>query len=325
MTDSEDWEIPRPVRPKPEEVGFDLDEALAAVVSVQTQVADDAFTAGVLGTERAGNGVLIDQSGLVITIGYLITEAETVWLGTNDGAAVPAHVVGYDHASGLGLVQALGRIGVPPMALGRAEDAGVGEAAIIAGHGGRRHALKCKVMAKHEFAGYWEYVLDEAIFTAPPHPSWGGAGLIGGDGTLLGIGSLSIQSARSGGGTFEGNMVVPADLLPPILEDLLRYGKVDKPAQPWLGMYTADAEEGLVVLGLATGGPAHGADIRIGDQVAAVAGQEVTELVGLFRSIWALGPAGVEVPLTIVRQGERREVRMRSADRTSFLKSPRLH
>src|SRR5919106_1555782 len=255
MAEQKDWAFPAEMRPKPEDWRFDLDHALDAVVQVRTEIPDDAFTASILGTERAGNGVVINDNGLVLTIGYLITEAETVWLSALSGAAAPAHVVGYDQASGFGLVQALGRLGVPPLELGSADASGVGDPVIIAGEGRLPHALKAAVVSKREFAGYWEYVLDEAIFTSPPHPSWGGAACIGADGRLAGIGSLFVQEARGEGIASQGNMIVPVELLAPVLDDLLRFGRVDRPPRPWLGLYASEAEGTIFIAGLAEGGP----------------------------------------------------------------------
>ena len=297
MAQTRDWEFPQAMQPKIKDVAFDLEAALGAVVALKTEVPEDAFTASILGTEREGNGVVIRADGLVLTIGYLVTEAEKVWLTTNQGAAVPADVVAYDQATGFGLVQALGRLGLPALERGSSAAAAVGEPVILASHGGIRHAIDARIIAKREFAGYWEYVLDEAIFTAPAHPHWGGAALIGRDGRLLGVGSLLIQEAEGERKTTEGNMIVPIDLLEPILEDLLRFGRANRPPRPWLGMYTAESSEGLVVASLARGGPAHRAQLRLGDRVVEVAGRPIGGLADLFRLIWALGPAGTDVPL----------------------------
>ncbi len=171
MTDDGDWEFPAEMQPDPEAVAFDLERTLSSVMSLRSEVPEDAFSAPTLGTERGGNGVVIDDDGLVLTIGYLITEAETVWLVSGEGTATPAHVVGYDQTTGFGLVQALGRLGAPAMELGTSLDSQVEDEVIVAGCGGRQHALVTRIISKREFAGYWEYVLDEAIFTAPPHPA----------------------------------------------------------------------------------------------------------------------------------------------------------
>lgn len=325
MSEEGDWEFPAAARPRPEDVAFDLDRGLSSVVSLRSEIPEDAFTASILGTERGGNGVVIGQEGLVLTIGYLITEARSVWLISSTGTAIPAHVVGYDQATGFGLVQALGRLGLPATPLGSSREARVGDHVIFAGHGGRRHALKAHVVSKREFAGYWEYLLDEAIFTAPPHPNWGGAALIDIYGRLLGIGSLFVQDAREGGPPCEGNMVVPIDLLEPILDDLMKFGRVDQPPRPWLGMFATEAERNLVVAGLAKNAPAERAGVHIGDVVLEVADAPVADLADLFRRIWALGPAGTDIPLTVSRDGDAVKIRIRSADRAEFLKSPRLH
>jgi S1-C subfamily serine protease len=167
-------------------------------------------------------------------------------------------------------------------------------------------------------------VLDEALFTAPAHPQWGGAALVGADGRLLGIGSLLVQEAL-GDETVQGNMIVPIDPLEPILGDMLAMGRANRPARPWLGMYTTDASGQLVVGGLADGGPADRAGVRPGDLVLEVAGERASTLADLFRKVWRLGSAGVEVPLTLGREGALVRVRVRSADRSDFLKKPPLH
>ena len=325
MSDDGDWEFPVDAQPQAEELAFDLDQALTSVLSLRAEVPPDAFSASTLGTERAGNGVVIGADGLVLTIGYLVTEAATVWLVSAGGMATPAHVVGYDQVTGFGLVQAFGRLDVPAIELGSSEDLRTGDNVIVAGEGGRAHALKAQVVSKREFAGYWEYVLDEAIFTAPPHPSWGGAALIGADGKLRAIGSLLVQEARRGGAAHDGNMFVPIDLLSPILDDLMKFGRVDRPPRPWLGLFASEADDGLVVAGLASGAPAARANLKVGDMVLKVADAPVADLADMFRRIWALGPAGAVVPLTISRDGAEFSVIVHSADRNAFLKTPGLH
>src|ERR1700726_1575526 len=145
MPQSMEWEIPSEFQPKPEDFDFYLDRALSGVLGLQATVPQDAFTAGTLGTERAGSAVLIRKDGLVLTIGYLITEAETIWLTSSIGGAVPGHVLAYDQETGFGLVQALGRLAVPPIEIGAGMRVGAGDRAIIAAEGGRRHAIAATV------------------------------------------------------------------------------------------------------------------------------------------------------------------------------------
>jgi len=324
MADLSNWAFPPEMQPNPEQARFDLDSALDSMVLLRAEVPEDAFTAGILGTERIGNGVVIRDDGLVLTIGYLITEATTIWLNTNKGAAVAGHALAYDQPTGFGLVQPLGKLGVPALARGTTASCRVGENVVVAGHGGRAHALKATVFARREFAGYWEYVLDEALFTAPAHPHWSGAALIGGDGRLLGVGSLMVQE-ESAGRTVQGNMIVPIDLLEPILEDMLKHSRAKRPARPWLGLYATEVKGHVVVSGLAGGGPAERSGVQVGDIVMEVSGERVGGLADLFRRIWSIGPAGVEVPLTLVREGAVSRIQVHSADRQDLLKKPALH
>ena len=318
------WKIPASVQPKPQDYRFDLEQALAAVVGLRTIIPADAFTAETLGTERAGNGVLI-RDDVVLTIGYLITEAQTIWLSLLDGRVVPGHVLAYDQATGFGLVQALARLDLPALSLGQSSAAKVDDPVVVIGAGGRTRSVAARIVAKQEFAGYWEYVLDEAIFTAPAHPHWGGTAVVGPAGDLIGIGSLQVEGMVKGGKTEPLNMVVPIDLLKPILDDLLTMGRANHPPRPWLGIYATAMEEKVVIVGLADDGPAERANLRTGDVVLAVAGTEVNELPDLFRRIWSLGNAGVEVPLTIDRDGRTLDLRVASGDRNRFLKGPSLH
>jgi len=313
------------VHPKREDYEYELDEVLGAMVGIRALVPPDAFTADILGTERVGHGALIRKDGLVLTVGYLITEAETIWLSLSGGRTVPGHVLGYDQETGFGLVQALARLDLPSLSLGSSKNAEIGERVVVGGAGGRQRAVAARIIAKQEFAGYWEYVLDEAIFTAPAHPNWGGTAVIGPAGDLIGVGSLQIQQAAAERRLEDVNMVVPIDLLKPILDDLMSIGRANRPARPWLGIYATEVGSNVAILGLASRGPAQRADLRAGDIVLSVAGSTVSDLAGLFRRVWALGEAGVEVPLLINREGKTFELRVRSSDRRRFLKGPVLH
>lgn len=315
--------IPTNLQPKAAEYAFDLELALRSVVGLRATVPDDAFTADTLGTERAGSAVHFRQ-GLFLTIGYLITEADSVWLTTSDGQIIAGHALAFDQESGFGLVQALGKVDIPVMELGDSAVARVGEPVIFAAAGGRRQCVAAKVAGRQEFAGYWEYLLDDAIFTAPSHPFWGGGALIGKDGRLLGIGSLVLQQG-DGSKRQDMNMVVPIQLLAPILDDLLAYGRVNRPARPWLGLYAMEDDEALVVGGLADDGPADKAGMRTGDRILAVNGEEVPDLAGLWRAVWASGPAGSLVQVSLGRGNRTAAVTVTSTDRATILKTPRLH
>ena len=323
MSETGDWAFPEHLRPRPEELRFDLGSALNSLILLRAEIPENAFTAQILGTERAGYGVVIRDDGLVLTIGYLITEAESLWFTANDGTVVRGHPVAYDFTTGFGLAQPLGRFDAPSLSRGSATALSVGDNVTVLGHGGRAHALKAHLIAKREFAGYWEYLLDEALFSTPPHPQWGGAAMLDAQGRLVGIGSLFVEQSI-GEERVQANMFVPIDLLEPILDDLLRFGRSPRPARPWLGMYAAEADEQLVVGALAKGGPAESAGVKAGDIVLEVAGERASGLADLFRKTWRLGSAGVEVPLTLARNAEIVRVKVRSADRGDFLRKPAL-
>ena len=310
---------------KEPEVEFDVDAMLSSLVSVRSEVPEDALTAPVLGTERMGNGVVIGDRGLVLTIGYLVTEAQTLWITDHQGVAVPGHVLGYDQESGFGLVQALQPLPAPAMNLGVSAECDVGDPIVVAGHGGGDALVTGRIIAKREFAGYWEYVLDEALFTAPAHPNWGGAALVGSDGRLLGVGSLLVQTVSSSGEKGGANMVVPIDLLKPILEDMKLYGRPNRPARPWLGFLVQDVGSHLVVASTYDGCPADRAGVEVGDLIVEVAGEPIDGLAELFRKVWGIGPAGSDIPLTIVRDGEPRPVVLESIDRDARLKHGAVH
>ena len=325
MSEPEEPQIDPALQPKPDDVTYDLERALSSVVALRSQIPDDALTASMLGTERAGHGVVIDERGLVLTVGYLVTEAETIWLVDINGAATPGHALGYDQETGLGLVQALGSLNLPALEIGRSEDLDIGDDVILAGYGGAQNSVKARVVSKREFAGYWEYVLDEGIFTSPPHPSWGGAALLNANGELCGIGSLFVQQALPGEARHDGNLIIPIDLLKPILEDLKQYGRRQKPARPWLGMITTEVNGALVVAGMVDGGPAEQAGVSVGDIVLGVNREPVNDLAVMFRRIWALGPAGTDIPLNLQRNNDQLEVHVQSVSRYDMLKTPSLH
>jgi S1-C subfamily serine protease len=315
--------VPPAFQPRPGDYSFDLDAVLNSIVGLHSIIPPDAFSAETLGTERVGNGVLIDD-GVVLTIGYLITEAETVWLHLGDGRVIQGHALGFDSETGFGLVQALGHVDIEPLPLGCSAATKIGDRVVVGGAGGRTRSVASQIVAKQEFAGYWEYLLDEAIFTYPAHPNWGGAGLISARGELIGIGSLQLEREREGKPEHV-NMTVPIDLLKPVIDDIRKFGRVNKPSRPWLGMFSTEIGNRIVVVGIASRGPAARAELKAGDVILAVNGEKVTSQTAFYRKLWALGAAGVDVPLTVYHEGVTFDVTLSSTDRARLLKAPRLH
>ena len=318
------WAFRESLQPKADETQFDLDRAYDSMVLIRAEVPADGYTAANLGTERGGYGVVIREDGLILTIGYLVTEATQIWLTTNRGAVVGGYPLAYDRTTGFALIQPLGKLDAPPLRRGSVADVNVGDAAFVLGHGGRAHALKTRLISKSEFAGPWEYLLDEALFASPAHPQWGGTALLDAQGDLIGIGSLLVQQVVDGEEAHV-NMFVPIDLLAPILDGMLQTGRSPQPPCPWLGLRTQDADDKLVVARVATGGPAERAGVKMGDVVIGVGADRARSLGELLRAIRQLGPAGVEVPLMLARGGEVLRIVVKSADRDDFLKKPNLH
>ena len=317
-------EVEKRMRPSADGLAFDLDLALASSLVLHAQVPSDAYTAKTLGTERLGNGIVIGSDGLVLTIGYLITEAEEVTLITNDGRRIAAHVLGYDGVTGFGLVNALEPLRLPSLPLGDSRRLRHDSAIILAGGGGRAHATAGQLLARQPFAGYWEYLLDDALFTAPGHPHWSGAALIGPSGALMGVGSLQLQQQSPGGRPELINMCVPIELLPPILDDLSR-GKSPQPARPWLGVFCHDAEDGVVVMDVSADGPAARAELRHGDVILQVGNAEINDLADFYTALWDLGPAGVTAPLKVRRERDVFDLKVRTGDRGAKLRRRRLN
>jgi S1-C subfamily serine protease len=296
-----------------------LDELLSAVVRVKTFINPDARTTENLGHERIGSGIVIDGNGLVLTIGYLMVEAHAAEIRTNDGRNVPANVVGYDNETGFGLLQAISPLKVRPMAFGKSAEVRERDQVLAASFGGRGGLAPALIVAKREFAGNWEYLLDEALFTAPAHSDWSGAALITREGKLVGVGSLIVNDATGKGGG-PGNMYVPIDLLPPILGELMSDGRVSAPAKPWLGMNAGERGGNLFVGRVTAGGPAEKAGLRRGDLILGVNGAPPTGLADFYRKIWAQGAAGVSVPLDVQQGNEKKRIEIRSINRMDHLK-----
>lgn len=297
--------------------------AVESVVRLHAEVPGDARSSATLGPKREGNGIVIDDAGLVLTIGYLIVEASAVTLYRADGSPVPADIVGYDYDTGFGVVRALAPLRVKPIAIGKSAGARAGDPVLAVGHGGGG-VLPAQIVSKREFAGYWEYLLEEAIFTAPSHPNWGGAALVDRDGKLIGVGSLAVGNATSDQ-TMPGNMFVPIDLLPPVLADLIDAGKGGGRARPWLGINVVDMSGHPVVVRVTPDSPAAKAGIEPGDLVVQVAGEAVRSVPDLYRRIWATGDAGTKVDLSVVRQGVLQSIRVESVNRYDFLKLKRTY
>ena len=296
-------------------------EVLSAMVTIHAEIPASARTAQFLGEQRSGSGVVIDTQGHILTIGYLVMEARRVEVTGIEGRRVPATVIAHDTQTGFGLLRANEPLNATPMPFGQSSDLAERTEVIIASDSSAASVRPTLVTSRREFAGYWEYLLEDAIFTAPPHPRYAGAALIGPDGKLLGIGSLLVNDALPGRESLTGNMFVPIDHLKPILTDLIRTGRARAAPRPWLGLFTEEFRDKLIIMFVAPDGPAEQAGVQVNDLVLKVAGQPVKDQADFYRKMWAVGEAGADITLTLLHGTEIKDITVRSADRDRYFRT----
>ena len=296
-----------------------------AIVKVEARAVPGARSIASLGQEREGTGVVIGDDGLILTIGYLLVEADDVKVIDHAGRSLPARVAGYDHATGFGLVRTAVPLAVKPLPLGDSGKTVEREPVMIVNHEGAGEVTLAYIVSRRPFTANWEYMLDYAIFTAPPSLNWSGAALIGKDGRLLGIGSLVVRDATGGDGPLPGNMFVPIDALKPILADLARTGRRAGPARPWLGVAADEMQGRLVVTRVSPDGPADNAGIKSGDIILGVGGEGVRTQAEFYRRVWDRGAAGTEIPLRVLQGIDIKELRIRSIDRVEYFRPATTH
>ncbi|MGH8850231.1 MAG: S1C family serine protease [Casimicrobiaceae bacterium] len=299
---------------------IDADKFFAAIVKVQARALPDARSAGTLGTEREGTGIVIDADGLILTIGYLIVEADQVDIVDDRGHTLPATVVGYDQSSGLGLVRPLVPFKRSPLRLGDSAKLSESDPVLIVNHAGREQATLAYVVSRRPFAGDWEYLLDKAIYTSPPALEWSGAALIGKDGSLLGVGSLILRDATEADPHVPGNMFVPIDLLKSVLPDLVRTGHPAAPARPWLGVAADEVQGRLIVTRVSPEGPAERAGLETGDIILAVGGEAVRSQAEFYHKVWGRGAAGSDIPLRLLQGIDVHDVNVHSIDHVDYFR-----
>jgi S1-C subfamily serine protease len=291
---------------------------LEGVVKLSIKAVQDARTAESLGAEREGTGVVFGEKGLIVTIGYLILEADSILVVAGDGRVYPASVIGYDHATGFGVLRA--GIDCRPLEVGSSADVRELATVLVAAHGAAGGASRACVVSRRRFTGWWEYMIEGGIFTAPPRFEHSGAALLDGDGRLVGVGSLWVSDALEIGAAFPGNMFVPIDLLKPLLNDLLASGHRREPARPWLGVYSEEVQGHVVVTRVLSQSPAEQAGLARGDIILGVGGQAVGRQSEFYQRLWSSGDAGTSVVLHVLHKKSVRQLTVRSMDRMAFLR-----
>jgi S1-C subfamily serine protease len=297
-----------------------LEDLISAVVKIKTHINPEGRTVQGLGRDREGTGILIDADGLILTIGYLMVEAYAAEVITNDGRTLPASIVGYDHETGFGLLRTIEPLKIKPFTFGKITDVKEKDVVVVASGGGASNVVPALVVSKREFVGNWEYLLDEAIYTSPPHPSWSGAALINREGKLIGVGSLIVGDAAGTKENNPGNVFVPIDRLAPILGDLLTEGRPSGPGRPWLGMNADDTHGRLMVGRVTPGGPADKAGVKRGDVIISVNGEATTSLPDFYRKVWSKGGAGAVIGLDVRNNNTMQHFDIQSINRLDHLK-----
>lgn len=299
------------------EAGSRLREAVGAVVRIRMRALRDATSMELLGPDREGTGVVIDSSGLILTIGYIVVEASRIDIFTADGRNVPATLIAFDQPTGLALLRASAPLTVKPVELGDSTRLEATEAVLVASAVGADVAY---VASRRTFTGYWEYILEDAIFTTPPRGDFAGAALIGRDGRLLGIGSLFVADAMQPKASLPGNMFIPINTLRPILGDLIANGRRSE-ARPWLGVHTQEIQGRIVITRVTPESPAQKAGLGRGDIITAIDGQELSGQADLYKRLWAYGKPGVKVPLRVLKGNRMLDVGVESMDRFDHFRS----
>jgi S1-C subfamily serine protease len=305
--------VPPAVRPRTERTVDAL-----SVVKLRSRAVVGARSSRTLGAEREGTGIVLDVKGLVLTIGYLILESETIELSTANGTTFPAAVIGYDSVTGLGLLRSLQPLPIPPVRMGQSKGVGARDRVLIVGFDGVAPAV---VASRRQFVGYWEYLLDDAIYTAPATVNWSGAALLDQEGKLVGVGSLSVNDALGTDSHVPGNLFVPIDLLKPVMSDLLANGRMSGPPRPWIGVQTQEVQGNVIVTRGSQDGPADNATLRPGDVLVSLGGQPITGQADFYTRLWARGPAGVTVPLEVLRAGKIQKITVTSGDRDAYYRA----
>jgi S1-C subfamily serine protease len=301
--------------------GLDAERLYSALVRIQTVAVPDARSNATLGREREGTGTVISADGVILTIGYLIVEADEIKVTDNRGRSYPAKVLAYDHGTGLGLIKTQVPLKVTPVPFGNSSKLANREPVLIAGWGGVPDTALAYVVSRRPFSASWEYMLDEAIFTSPPTTGWSGAALVDRKGTIVGVGSLVVRDATVDEPKLPGNMFVPIDALKPILDDMMKTGRRKGQPRPWLGVAADEVSGRLIVSRVSPEGPADKAGMQTGDIILGVGSDVVKSQAEFYQKVWARGRAGDEISLRVLQGLEIRELKVRSIDRVEYFKA----
>ena len=291
-----------------------------SIVSVRSTVPAEARTASSLGVRREGNGVAINENH-ILTIGYIVIESESIEIGLSDGRRLPAKLVGYDHTSGFGIIKSVIPLKMPHLQLGNSDNINSEQDLLILPSPNRGAGSIVRSVSRRPFTGWWEYFVENPIYTTPANGLWAGAPILTENGEIVGIGSLFVSESVPGVPS-PGNMSVPINLLKPILEDLISSGRRKSKVQPYLGISSDDSNDQVIVTRVSDAGPAFQAGIKPQDVIMAINGSQVSNLKSFYQKLWKSGEAGITIELSVLRKGTIMNFKVKTVDRLDYFFKP---
>ena len=295
-----------------------------SVVKIDSIIPPEARTAQSLGTVRGGNGVVIDDKH-ILTIGYIVVEAETITITLPDGKKFPGELIGYDHTTGFGILRTIIQSDLTPLKIGDSDQLTKEDFLYVLPYLTEGRPSAVKMVSRRSFAGWWEYFLDKPIYTYPANSSFAGSALINEYGEVLGIGSLYVGDAAATGISSPGNMFVPINDLKPILDDLIQNGRRTKDIKPYMGLTSSDNTGQVKITRVNDNGPAAKAGFSVNDTILAVNNEKINNIEDFYKVVWSFGGPGTKLQFDIERNQEKLNIELTTMDRNDFFVKPKYY
>jgi len=295
-----------------------------SVVKIDSIIPPEARTAQSLGTVRGGNGVVIDDKH-ILTIGYIVVEAETITITLPDGKKFPGELIGYDHTTGFGILRTIIQSDLTPLKIGDSDQLTKEDFLYVLPYLTEGRPSAVKMVSRRSFAGWWEYFLDKPIYTYPANSSFAGSALINEYGEVLGIGSLYVGDAAATGISSPGNMFVPINDLKPILDDLIENGRRTKDIKPYMGLTSSDNTGEVKITRVNDNGPAAKAGFSVNDTILAVNNEKINNIEDFYKVVWSFGGPGTKLQFDIERNQKKLNIELTTMDRNDFFVKPKYY
>ena len=302
----------------------DVRRIYQSVVKIDSIVPADARTANSLGTIRGGNGIVIDDKH-ILTIGYIVVEAETITITLPNGGVVPAELAGYDHTTGFGILKTILPSKLTPLQIGNSDKLNKEDLLYVLPYLTEGAPSAVKMVSRRSFTGWWEYFLDKPIYTHPMNTSFAGSALINEFGELLGIGSLYVSDAAAEGVPMPGNLFVPINDLKPILNDLIVNGKRTADVKPYMGLTSNDDTGKVMVTRVNDDGPAAKAGFKENDIILKVNKINIQDTEKFYKTVWSQGGPGTLLDFEIERNNQIISLKLTTMDRNDFFVKPKYY